>query len=318
MIRTLEKFNESNRELLEKDRGSLYRHFTIPKKTGGLRPIDAPEDELQDQLGRLANILTEEFGMLYHTSAFAYIKDRCTVDCVRKHKQNESNWFLKTDFSGFFPNTNLDFTMKMLGIIFPTSEICKDNYGWEQLRKALSLGFLNDSLPQGTKLSPALTNIIMIPIDHALFNTLAKRKIVYTRYADDMFISAQEMFPYKEIVQIIRSTLKEFEAPYILKDEKTHFGSRKGHNFCLGLCLNADNNITTGYKTKKYFKAAMTNFIMDTKNGKSWPIEDVMALRGKMSYYNMIEPEYFKQIISRMNEKWNVNVNSMFAKALSM
>lgn len=154
MIRILKKFNEQNEELFRKDRNSLYQHFTIPKKTGGLRPIDAPVEELQNQLGILANILTEEFGLLYHTAAFAYIKDRCTVDCVRKHKQNESNWFLKTDFSGFFPNTNLDFAIKMLGMIFPTSEICKFSYGQEQLRKALSLGFLNDSLPQGTKLSP--------------------------------------------------------------------------------------------------------------------------------------------------------------------
>ena len=318
MIQKLVKFNTDNEELFKKNREELYRHFTIPKKTGGLRPIDAPVDELQEQLGRLSNILTESFGLLYHTSAFAYIKDRCTVDCVRRHKLNESNWFLKTDFSGFFPNTNLDFTMKMLSMVFPTSEICKNEYGREQLRKALSLGFLNDSLPQGTKLSPALTNIIMIPIDHALFNTLAKRKIVYTRYADDMFISAQEKFPYKEIVQVIRNTLTEFGAPYVLKDEKTHFGSRKGHNFCLGLCLNADNNITTGYKTKKYFKAAMTNFILDMKNKKPWPIEDVMTLRGKMSYYEMVEPEYFREITNRMNAKWNVNIRDMFAKALSM
>ena len=140
----------------------------------------------------------------------------------------------------------------------------------------------------------------------------------YTRYADDMFISAQEKFPYKEIVQVIRDTLTEFGAPYILKDEKTHFGSRKGHNFCLGLCLNADNNITTGYKTKKYFKAAMTNFILDTKNKKPWPIEDVMTLRGKMSYYEMVEPEYFREITNRMNAKWNVNIRDMFAEALSV
>lgn len=318
MIGKLEKFCLLNEKLFEQDRDSLYRHFTIPKKTGGLRPIDAPVDELQTQLGILSEILTNDFGLKYHTSAFAYIKDRSTVDCVRRHKLNESNWFLKTDFSGFFPNTNLDFTMKMLGMIFPTSEICKDKSGEAALRKALSLGFLHDSLPQGTRLSPTLTNIIMIPIDHALFNALARRKIIYTRYADDMFISAKEKFPYREIVQLIRDTLKEFGAPYLLKDEKTHFGSRKGHNFCLGLCLNADNNITTGYKTKKYFKAAMTNFILDTKNEKSWPIEDVMTLRGKMSYYKMIEPQYFDEIVTRMSTKWNVDVLQMFKKYLSL
>lgn len=317
MIRDLEQFNADNKTMFEKDRESLYRHFKIPKKTGGLRPIDAPCDELQAQLERLAKMLTDEFGILYHTAAFAYIKNRSIVDCVHKHQKNESNWFLKTDFSGFFPHTTLEYTMKMLAMVFPTSEICKTERGWKALERALSLGFLNNGLPQGTKLSPCLTNCIMIPIDHALFNALAHRKIIYTRYADDMHISAQEKFPYKEIVEVIRETLKQFGAPYELKDEKTHFGSRKGKNWMLGLMLNGENNITVGFRQKKYFKAMLNNFVLDTINNKPWDIVDVMSFRGTISYYMMVEPEYFKSVIGHMNEKWHVNVEKLFNQYLS-
>ena len=318
MIQKLERFNTENEELFRQDRDSLYTHFKIPKKTGGWRPIDAPCAALQDQLDRLAKMLTREFGLLYHTAAFAYIENRSIVDCLQKHQKNESNWYLKTDFSGFFPNTTLDFVMKMCAQIFPLSEVCKTECGRSALEKALSLGFLNGGLPQGTKLSPCLTNIMMIPIDYALFNALAHRKIVYTRYADDMHISAQERFPYKEIVQLIRDVLKEFGAPYELKDEKTHFGNRKGKNWNLGLMINADNNITVGYRKKKYFKAAMTNFILDTMHGKRWDISDVVSLRGLISYYKMVEKDYFNTIITRMNDKWNVNVEDMFKAYLSV
>lgn len=317
MIRKLEKFNEENADLFVKDRMSLYRHFKIPKKTGGLRQIDAPKDELQSQLSRLSRMLTDDFGLLYHTAAFAYVKGRSIVDCVSKHKKNESKWYLKTDFSGFFPNTTLDYTMKMMSMIFPMSEVCKSEKGYNALKTALSLGFLNGGLPQGTTLSPALTNIISIPMDHALFNALAKKNIVYTRYADDMHISAVNKFPYKDVVNLIRETLKEFGAPYELKDEKTHFGSRAGRNWNLGLMVNKDNNITVGYRNKKYFKAAMTNLILDTKNGKLWDVGDVMHLRGQLSFYEMVEPEYFKGTLKRLGEKWNVNTTDIFNQYLS-
>ena len=60
----------------------------------------------------------------------------------------------------------------------------------------------------------------------------------------------------------------------------------------------------------------MTNFILDTKNGKPWDVGDVMSLRGKLSYYQMIEKEYFDSVIAKMNAKWNVNVKDLFNQYL--
>ena len=195
MIKWLKQFNENNKKLFEADRKSLYDSFKIPKSTGGFRQIDAPCEELQEQLRKLVKFISDDCGVLYHTAAFAYVKGRSIVDCITKHQKNESMWFLKTDFSGFFPHTTLDFVMNMLAKVFPLSEVCKNTEGNKELRKAISLGFLNGGLPQGTVLSPMLTNVMMIPIDHALFNELAHRYIIYTRYADDIHISAQEQFP---------------------------------------------------------------------------------------------------------------------------
>ena len=319
MIKWLRRFNEDNQKLFEADRKSLYYSFKIPKATGGFRQIDAPNDDLQDQLRRLARFITEDCGVLYHTSAFAYVKGRSIVDCVAKHQKNNSMWFLKTDFSGFFPNTTLEFMMKMLAMVFPLSEICKREDGYNELKKAISLAFLNGGLPQGTVISPLLSNIQMIPIDHKLFNELANRKIVYTRYADDIHMSAQEMFPWRDIVKLIEDTLKEFGAPWEIKKEKTHFGKKAGRsaNWCLGLLLNKDNNITVSYKKKNYFKAALCSFILDTKNKKYWDLGDVQHLRGQLSYYTMVEPEYFKKIVREQNKKWGVCVQDMFKAYLN-
>ena len=96
MIFWLKKFNVENANLFETDRKNLYNSFKIPKATGGFRQIDAPCEELQEQLRRLAKFLSDDCGLLYHTSAFAYVKGRSIKDCVAKHQKSESNWFLKT------------------------------------------------------------------------------------------------------------------------------------------------------------------------------------------------------------------------------
>lgn len=311
LITWLQKFVNKHENLYKAERSSLYRHYKIPKKTGGLRPIDEPCSELQNALGDLSDFLQEDCGVLYHTAAFAYIEDRCTVDAVKKHVSFKSNWYLKTDVSGFFPHTTLDFAMRMLSMIFPLSEVVKDPEGKEALEKAISLGFLNGGLPQGSRLSPCLSNVVFIPIDHRLFGEFSKRAMVYTRYADDMHISAKEKFPYKEMVGIIEKAFKEFGAPYEIKEEKTHFGSVHGNNWCLGLMSNANYDITVGYRAKKYFKAMLTNFILDTKNNKPWDIDDVRHMQGLLSYYRMIEKDYFNQVIESANAKWNVDAEEM-------
>lgn len=319
IINWLKLYNLRYKELFEKDRKTLYRSFKIPKATGGYRDINAPCDELQDALRVLVRFLSEDCGILYHTAAFAYIKGRSIVDCVKRHQNFNSNWFLKTDFSGFFPSTTIEFVMKMYSMIFPLSEVCKNEEGYAELKKALSLAFLDGGLPQGTCASPFITNSMMIPIDHKLSNEFAKRNLMYTRYADDIHISAKECFPWKEIVKNIEDTLTEFEAPFKIKPEKTHFGKKAGRsaNWCLGLLLNKDNNITVSAKKKAQFKASLCSFILDTRNGKYWNIEDVYHLRGLLSYYSMVEKEYFENVIKQQENKWKVNVSKMFKDYLS-
>ena len=93
LVRKLKEFNAGTEKLRESKRSDLYHTFHIPKKSGGLRKIDEPLPELMNALRQLKLIFEEDFHALYHTSAFAYIKGRCTIDAVKRHQQNESRWF---------------------------------------------------------------------------------------------------------------------------------------------------------------------------------------------------------------------------------
>ncbi len=177
--------------------------------------------------------------------------------------------------------------------------------GYTEVKKAIELCMLDRGLPQGTPISPTLTNIICIPIDHALFNRMAEKRIVYTRYADDMEFSCIQAFNQDDIIKVINNVLKEFKAPWSIKKEKTHYGNRAGKNWCLGLMLNKDNNITIGHGRKKEFKAMLCNFVVKPQ---SWDIDDIVRLKGLISYYKSIEPDYITYVIKHTSEKFNVDI----------
>ena len=308
LISILNAFINRNKKLFEADKKSLYYEFYIPKSSGGLRKIDAPNDDLKAALRDLSAILVNDFGALYHTAAYAYVPGRCTVDAVKRHQANESKWLLKTDFSNFFGSTTLEFTMKMLSMIFPFSEVAALEMGKIALEKALSLGFLDGGLPQGTPLSPTLTNIVMIPIDHALAKHFSEKHMVYTRYADDIDISCQVGFKFSDEVAFINQTVRDFGAPFVIKPQKTHYGSTAGRNWVLGVMLNKDNQITIGHAKKKQFKAMIYNYLNDYKKGIKWDLNDVQTLQGLMSYYLMIERAYITHVIIETNKKHGLNL----------
>ena len=312
MIEHLRRFNQQHQRLFQAVRRDLYHTFHIPKSSGGLRRIDAPLPDLMNALRELKTLFEAEMFSLYHTTAFAYVRGRSTIDALKRHQRNESKWFLKLDFSDFFGNTTLDFVMNSLSIIFPFSEIVKSEIGKAELQKALSLCFLNNGLPQGTPISPFLTNVMMIPIDHKISNGLRKfdnRKFVYTRYADDLIISCKIDFVKGNIEKFVTDILDEFNAPFSINSTKTRYGSNAGRNWNLGLMLNNKNQITIGHKRKKEFKAMLDNYVRDRGSENAWSRHDIQVLGGLISYYKMVEKDYICYLIRQCGTKYNVDIS---------
>lgn len=304
---------------------NLYDTFYIPKRssTGKVkkwRRIDSPCDELMDALRVLKGMFEVLMdGCTYHTAAFAYVPHRCAVHAVQKHANNKSNWELKLDFSNFFGSITPEFAMKMLAEVFPFSEIVKRPGGGKALSNALSIAFLNGGLPQGTPLSPLLTNIIMIPIDQKISNGLKKHPVilpgstrqanyVYTRYADDITISNRFKFSPHEVQDYVMKVLQYYDAPMKLNTSKTRFGSNSGANWMLGVMYNQNYEVTVGHQRKKRLKAALANYAMDRKNGSMWLLEDIQQLQGEIAYCRSVESAKIDDILGRYSIKFNVDL----------
>jgi hypothetical protein len=310
----LEGFNSKYEALRQVPRQSLYDTFHLPKRSGGLRQIDAPLRELMEALRELKRIFEDEFIVSHHTAAYAYVRHRCTRDALVPHQRMGSWWFLKTDFSNFFGSSTPEFIHHMLALIFPFNQMYENEACKEELVKALDLCFLNGGLPQGTPISPMLTNIMMIPIDYLISKTLRDfdhRQFTYTRYADDLLISCRIDFNKEKVINQLRGILRSFNAPFDFKDEKTRYGSSAGSNWNLGLILNRNNEITIGHKNKKRFHAMVANYILDRQHDKTWDLHDVQVLHGRMSYYKMVEPEYVAKVIDFNNNKFNADVQGL-------
>lgn len=320
MIVALERFNEKYINLINtEDKSTLYRSFKIPKRSGGLRQINAPLDELMCALRELKFLFEKKLFASYHTAAFAYVKERSTIDAVKRHQRNKSRWFLKLDFHDFFGSSAPDFILSMLAMIFPFNEILAREDGREALTKALSLCYLNNGLPQGTPISPTLTNLFMIPIDHYIAKTARELTphLVYTRYADDIILSSDLSFNWRDVQDKILDIVgNKFHAPFSLNTAKTRYGSSAGRNWNLGVMLNSDNQITIGHAKKKVFKAMLFSFMNDEKNGNAWNLEDTQHLQGLISYYRMVESENINTIIKTYSEKFNKDVDQTIKDVL--
>lgn len=294
-----------------------YKIYTIPKRSGGERKICAPSETLYRDQVTLRTLFEKEFFASYHTTAFAYCKGRNSKRCLQRHQANKSRWFLKLDFEDFFGNTSKEFVMQQLASIAPFSEVIKYEDGKQALSDAIDICFLNNGLPQGTPISPMLTNLIMIPFDHEINRILHAKGFVYTRYADDIQISHKDKFIPGEIVNLIKLQLRSMNMPYRLKTAKTRFGSSSGKNWNLGLMLNNENKITIGHVNHKLMKARLHSFAMDFMHHKPWNMSDVQKLAGQWAYFKSVEPITADYIMIQLSNKLRIDIAALIKLSLS-
>lgn len=300
---TLENFLEQN------DINNMYTEFKIPKHTGGFRTIDAPNDILKTFMREFSQNFLRDFKTLPHDSAYAYIKRRSVIDAVKEHQNNKSRWFLKIDIKDFFGSCNEEFIVTQLSKIYPFAMGGTDTSDF--LKVLAKFSCLNNKLPQGTPISPWLTNLLMIEFDYKITKLLnnihnlglKKQRYVYTRYADDILISAKEKFDYELIVNEIKKIFKD--TPLNIKDEKTRFGSNAGRNWNLGIMYNKDNTLTIGHKKKRQIKDNIYYFIKFKDN---FDLEQCWWLQGNISWLRSVEPEYTDGLLNYYKDKFDIDV----------
>lgn len=287
------------------DTNNHYTHFKIPKKSNPhkYRKIDAPDDELGNMQTIIKSYIEDYLKVLPHKAAHAYVEKCSTITAMEKHRDNNSKWYLQLDLKDFFNSINAEWLNKMLLEVYPFKYI--DNTTLNTIIKA---ALLNNELPQGSRLSPTLTNIVMTPIDYDITEALHnynRHHFIYTRYADDITISCKEKFEPSEIITLILDIFNKWQVPFKINRDKTRFGNTSGRNYHLGLIINKDNKISVGHEKNNKFRAQLYNFCTV---GEYWDKHDIQKMLGLISYYKAIEPEFVKKTIEKYNRKFNIDI----------
>ncbi len=157
-------------------RGYGYSRFTIPKRRGGARAIEAPDDKLKALQRLILRRLLNPLPM--PEAATGFVVGRSIVDNARPHTAMAV--VINIDLADFFPSITADrieATWRALG------------WGAEAAAVLARICTHEEHLPQGAPTSPALSNLVCRHLDARLAALVAKRDGAYTRYADDLTIS---------------------------------------------------------------------------------------------------------------------------------
>jgi hypothetical protein len=157
-------------------RGYEYNTFTLPKRRGGTRTIEAPTEKLKTLQRRILHRVLKK--LKPHSAATGFLMGRSIVDNARPHVGQ--GVVINLDLADFFPN-----------ITAAQVEQAWRARGWnaEAARVLARICTSDGHLPQGAPTSPALSNLVCYRMD-ARLTALAKRfDGAYTRYADDLTFS---------------------------------------------------------------------------------------------------------------------------------
>ena len=241
---------------------SKYKEFDIPKKSGGVRRIAAPQGGLKVLQKRLANVLQDcldeinkvadgnqvkSFGQMSH----GFKRGSSIRTNARKHRNRR--YVFNVDLIDFFGSINFG---RVRGFFI------KDNRFRLNPQVATILAQIacfKTALPQGSPCSPVISNLIGNILDTHLVGLASQMGCFYTRYADDLTFSTNKRcfpqsiamrsddgshawVPGSELVRLV--THSGFE----INPKKTRMQYRCSRQEVTGLVVNKKINVRREYR----------------------------------------------------------------------
>jgi len=282
-----------------------YSTFNIPKKSGGIRVIQAPNKKLKAIQKKLSDILYECYSEIYPKDKFevmahGFVKKEkinnkevvygaLSNAIMHKNKNNVLNIDLENYFGAFNFGRVRGFFIK--NKYFSLSEKCATVIA--------QIACHDNSLPQGSPCSPIIANLITRSLDVKLANLSKKHSATYTRYVDDITISTNkktfpkgivinsndEIFPGKDLVKIISKN------GFYINPKKTRLQYPDSRQEVTGLVVNKFVNIPYEYRHNLRPKAHSlfnSNKYFYNDNDGSKVEGSIDKLNGAFSYIHFI------------------------------
>jgi len=296
-------------------RPSAVRKVEIPKSGGGARMLGIPRviDRLIQQ--SISQWLSPKYEGDFSFSSYGFRPKRNAHQAVLKAQEYLNagyTWIVELDLDKFFDRVNHDKLMCLL------SGKIKDKRTLKLIRLYLSSGIMENGLvsprkegtPQGSPLSPLLSNIVL----HELDAKLEERGHKFVRYADDCSIYVRSRKSADRVMDNITSYL-EGGLKLKVNREKSKV-SRPSQSTLLGFSFyktGKDWKIRIATKSVKIIKQKLLGHTK--RNDPITIIERIrkldMTIRGWVNYFSIAGA---KHVMIRLDEMTRVRLRMIIWK----
>ena len=305
----IDRFLRENPDFLE-HKENYYSEFKIPKR----KPDEHGRTRWRKlvnpcpQLKLLQKTICETLklcGMIPHNAAHGFVEERDFYTNAAIHAT--SNHIINLDFKDFFDSITEQLVIDKLKL-HPLFNV--DELGNRLVTKIAQIATYKGTTPQGSPLSPFLSNIVLVEFDYRIRKILNDQEIktLYTRYADDLSFSSKKSQDIKEIIHKVESVLNEYYPNTI----KINYDKTKkitpGQCYITGVKLNQSHQLTVGWKKKLEIKSRIHNLCkkFTVTNGtitefspefdRDELIAEGRSIIGYLSFMHRVEPEYTTQL----------------------
>jgi RNA-directed DNA polymerase len=267
----------------------LYYSFQVPKKSGGIRKIQSPNEDLKRIQKSLNYFLQLVYLSVKPNSVHGFVRKPGTKDVVFNIISNaavhvNSKYVLNMDLQDFFPSISAKQVRDVL-LAEPF------NFCPEIATLVALLGSYEKRLPTGSPCSPVLANMVCYEMDKELELYCLVNSINYTRYADDLSFSGNNYFEQNTIDQIKTIINKN---QFTVNTKKTRVHSSCSQQTVTGLVVNQKVNVDRKYirnlrailhhwKLNGVEKATLKHF-----NGLYDSLKFINKIKGKIEFVGQV------------------------------
>jgi len=201
---------------------------------------------------------------------------------------------LKEDIRKFFPSIRPIYVHKMWKYLFHFPE--------EVANILTKLTTYQDGVPQGAKTSAAISNLIFWDKEPYLIVRLQERGFVYTRYIDDISISADRNVAKIELQWAISQIFTMLSTKQVQPNRKKHSLQTKSKRMSVHrLCLNSGEP-TIGKKKQSQIRAAvkqLEGMVVNESNIDEY-ITRFRSVRGQVATFARTQPQKAEKYLDRL------------------
>jgi RNA-directed DNA polymerase len=217
-----------------------YREFNVAKRSGGVRRIAAPADELKELQRRILRRLLARLKV--HSCAIGFRRGESFVTNARRHVGKQI--VIHFDIKEFFHSISAKRVRRYFRAI-----------GWNRpaSRLLVRLVTVDGRLPQGAPTSPHLSNLVNHRLDARLAGLANEYDAIYTRYADDIVISLDDV--QQDLHPIIAAVISILHCEGYRPHLRKKFDVRRQHQRqeVTGLVVNTRANLPR--TTRRWLRA---------------------------------------------------------------